>query len=187
VGVLVQCNTGDRQVLRIAGAPVGAALADRYLSCFDPNMPGQTRQPLCPEHAGDAGGETTPDTGSIIILVATDAPLNPSQLNRVARRAPLGLGRLGSYSGNGSGDLVLAFSTAPGVIDVGDRQAEPVAQFPTGQIDPLFKAAVEATEEAIVNALVAARTMTGVNGRRLYGLPHDELTALLRQYGRVAQ
>jgi len=182
VGALVQCNTGDRTVLRIAGVPIGAALAERYLSCFDPDMPGQTRQPLC---RNGEGGEQTADEGSIIIIVATDAPLNPSQLNRVARRAALGLGRLGSYSGNGSGDLMLAFSTGTNVNDVGERQLEPFVQFPTGHIDAVFKATVEATEEAIVNALITARTMTGINGRRLYGLPHTEVIELMRQYGRI--
>jgi len=183
VGVLVQCNTGDRTVLRIAGVPVGEVLADRYLSCYDPSIPGQTRQPLC---RNGAGGEEAADEGSIIIIIATDAPLNPSQLNRVARRASLGLGRLGSYSGNGSGDLILAFSTDANVNDVSDRETRPVVQFPTGRIDPVFKATVEATEEAIVNALVAARTMTGANGRRLYGLPQHEVAELMRRYGRAA-
>jgi len=182
LGVLVQCNTGERTVLRIAGVPVGAELAERYLSCYDPDMPGQTRQPLC---ADGEGGQQSADEGSIIIIVATDAPLNPSQLDRVARRASLGLARLGAYSGNGSGDLILAFSTDENVNDVSDRETQPAVQFPTGRIDAVFKATVEATEEAIVNALVAARTMTGINGRRLYGLPHDEVVKLMRQYGRA--
>jgi len=175
------------------GRPLGAAhcwcaggrgTGERYLSCYDPTMPGQTRQPLCRD---GEGGQQSADEGSIIIIVATDAPLTASQLNRVARRASLGLARLGSYSGNGSGDLIVAFSTDANVNDVSDRAIQLFAPFPTGQIDAVFKATVEATEEAIVNALVAARTMTGINGRRLYGLPHAEVVKLMRQYGRAAR
>ncbi len=154
LGVLVQCNTGARDVLRIAGVPVGQELADSYLACFDPNMEGQTREPLCKDCEG---GEETPDEGSIVIVIGTDAPLTPLQLDRVARRAPLALGRLGSFTGNGSGDLIVSFSTSADVADIGDRSVTPYAHIPTGFMDTIFRATVEATEEAIVNSLVSAR------------------------------
>jgi L-aminopeptidase/D-esterase-like protein len=170
VGVLVQCNTGDRKVLRIAGAPVGAALATRYLPCA----------PKSCAHA-----VPPPDTGSIIIVVATDAPLIPLQLTRVAKRAAMGLARLGSYSGSDSGDLIVAFSNAASNANHPDQTAPvPVAQLANHGIDPLFQGTVEATEEAIVNALVAARDMTGLGGERVFALPHDELRKILKKYGR---
>jgi D-aminopeptidase len=184
VGVLVQCNTGDRTVLRIAGAPVGQELAGRWLPCYVPNLAPPGKQPLC---AGDAkAGKAPGDSGSIIIVVATDAPLIPTQLNRVAKRAALGLGRLGSYSGNSSGDLIVSFTTS-GVANHPDQKApSPIAQIANASIDPLFKGTVEATEEAIVNALIAADTMTGVDGHRYYRLPHAELRELLKRYGRLS-
>ncbi len=169
VGVLVQCNTGDRKVLRIAGAPVGATLAHRYLPC----------------ERAKCATEPPPDQGSIIIVVATDAPLIPKQLDRLARRAAMGLARLGSYSGNDSGDLVVSFSTATANANNPDQTAPvPIAALANHGIDPLFEGTVEATEEAIVNALVAARTMDGANGSRVYALPHGELRAILKTYGR---
>ncbi|KSV75990.1 hypothetical protein N185_16210 [Sinorhizobium sp. GW3] len=184
VGALVQCNTGERSVLRIAGAPVGQELSKKWLPCYAPGQSGEKqREPVC--QADGTGGKPTPDEGSIIIVVATDAPLSAIQLDRVARRAALGLGRLGSFSGNGSGDLIVSFSTASAVNDVSDEEAQAGEVLPTGKIDPVFKATVEATEEAIVNALVAADTMTGANGYTLFGLPHASLTSILGQYGRV--
>ena len=111
VGVLVQCNTGDRKVLRIAGAPVGQAFAKRWLPCFDPKLGRGGSGPLKPCTPEGIAGESPPDQGSIIIVVGTDAPLMPLQLNRVAKRAAMGLARLGSYSGNSSGDLIVSFST----------------------------------------------------------------------------
>lgn len=169
VGVLVQCNTGDRKVLRIAGVPVGAALATRYLPCA----------------LKQCDAVPPPDAGSIIIVVATDAPLIPSQLDRVAKRAAMGLARLGSYSGSDSGDLIVSFSTAAANANHPDQTAPvPVAQLANHGIDPLFEGTVEAAEEAVVNALVAARTMTGLGGERVFALPHDELRAILKKYGR---
>ena len=185
VGVLVQCNTGDRKVLRIAGAPVGQALAKRWLPCFDPHL-AATAGSFQPCTAQGTQGDAPPDQGSIIIIVATDAPLMPVQLNRVAKRAALGLGRLGSYSGNSSGDLILSFSTAPAEVNHEDQEKpSPITPFPNASIDPVFEAAAQATEEAIVNALVAARTMTGVNGTRVFAIPHDELRAILGRYNRL--
>jgi D-aminopeptidase len=184
VGVLVQCNTGDRQTLRIAGAPVGAELSNAWLPCYDPAVSPPDKQPKC---AGNSSaGHSPPDQGSIIIVVATDAPLLPVQLNRVARRAALGLGRLGSYSGNGSGDLIVSFTTATAAANDPDQtHASPIAPLSNDGIDPLFKGVVEATEESVVNALVAARTMTGADGYRFYGLPHAQLRAILKRYGRA--
>jgi D-aminopeptidase len=184
VGVLVQCNTGDRSVLRIAGAPVGQELAGRWLPCYVPNLAPPGKQPLC---AGDAkAGKAPGDSGSIIIVVATDAPLIPTQLNRVAKRAALGLARLGSYSGNSSGDLIVSFTTS-GVANHPEQKApSPIAQIASADIDPLFKGTVEATEEAVVNALIAADTMTGIDGHRYYRLPHAELRELLKRYGRLS-
>lgn len=158
VGVLVQCNYGRRSQLRIAGVPVGK------------EIPGDTVW-------GD-------DVGSIIVVVATDAPLIPTQLKRVARRVSLGLGRDGSYSGDGSGDIFIAFSTANAgaAASKGLRQ---ITMLPNDQIDPIFLATVQATEEAVVNAMVAAETMTGVNGRTVQALPHDRLREILRKYERL--
>jgi D-aminopeptidase len=160
VGVLVQCNYGRRGELRIAGVPVGKEI---------------------PEHP--AYGE---DTGSIIIVIATDAPLIPTQLKRVARRASLGLGRNGSYSGDGSGDIFVAFSTAnPGAAS--PKGIHDIKMLPNDSLDPIFLATVQATEEAIVNAMVAADTMTGIDGHTAIGLPHDKLREVLKKYNRLAK
>jgi D-aminopeptidase len=185
VGVLVQCNTGDRKVLRIAGAPVGQALGKRWLPCFDTKLAAKADGvPACTPDGSK--GVPPPDQGSIIIIVGTDAPLMPKQLDRVAKRAAMGLARLGSYSGNSSGDLILSFSTAPAEVNHEDQEKPgPIEPVANASIDPLFEAATQATEEAIVNALVAAKTMTGVNGRRYFGLPHDELRAILKRYNRL--
>jgi D-aminopeptidase len=166
VGVLVQCNCGRRPQLTIAGVPVGKLIPQSVpYSMFTDGK----------------GVETEGDKGSIIIVVATDAPLLPHQLKRIARRATMGLARTGSTSGNGSGDIFIAFSTANPHAD-----AEPgpnsVLAVSNERINPLFNATVEATEEAIVNAMVAAKTMTGIDGHTVIGLPHDELQKVLRQY-----
>jgi len=188
VAVLVQCNTGDRKVLRIAGAPVGPAFAKRWLPCFDPALGRGGSGPLKPCTPEGIAGESPPDQGSIIIAVATDAPLMPLQLNRVAKRAALGLARLGSYSGNGSGDLIVSFSTRPPEVNHEEQdKPDAIAPIANAHIDRLFEATVQATEEAIVNALVAARTMTGANGARYYGLPHDELRTILKRYNRLEE
>jgi D-aminopeptidase len=188
VGVLVQCNTGDRKVLRIAGAPVGQAFGNRWLPCFDPARGGAGSGPLKPCNADGSNGSPPRDQGSIIIVVATDAPLMPIQLNRVAKRAALGLGRLGSYAGNSSGDLVVTFTTVPAEVNHEDQdKPSPITPLANQSIDPLFQASTEATEEAVVNALVAGRTMDGVNGTRVFGIPHEELRALLKRYNRLEE
>jgi len=185
VGVLAQCNTGDRKVLRIAGAPVGQAFARRWLPCFDPKLSARAGE-LPPCTVDGSNGIAPPDQGSIIIVVGTDAPLMPEQLDRVARRAAMGLARLGSYSGNSSGDLILSFSTATAEVNHEDQdKPSPIMPIANTRIDPIFEATAQATEEAIVNALVAARTMTGVNGNRFFGIPHDELRAILKRYNRI--
>jgi len=168
VGVLVQCNCGRRPQLVIAGVPVGKEIPDGtpYAQLDAP-----------------PGSEAQGDVGSIIIVVATDAPLLPHQLKRVARRAAMGLARTGSTSGNGSGDIFVAFSTAnPGA----DKSPGPntVQTVSTDRISPLFTATVEATEEAIVNAMVAAETMTGRDGHTVNALPHDKLREVLKKYNR---
>ncbi len=159
VGVLVQCNYGLRRTLRVAGVPVGQEI----------------REQLVYEQ----------DTGSIIIVVATDAPLLPHQLKRLARRAALGLARNGSISGNSSGDIFIAFSTA----NAGAAQPTGLPQLtmvPNDRISPLFQATVEATEEAIINALVAAETMTGADDHKVIALPHDRLQKILKKHNRLA-
>ncbi len=164
VGVLVQANYGLRDGLRIAGVPVGQHLREHRIYSEDDPAAG--------------------DTGSIVIVVATDAPLLPHQLKRVARRAALGLGRMGSIAGNGSGDLFLAFSTANAAALRGAPLAQS-ASLGNDFLDPLFAATVQATEEAIVNAMVAARDMQGTAGRYARALPQDALVRLLAQYGRL--
>jgi len=175
VGVLVQCNYGSRPRLSIAGVPVGQEIPD-LVPCYD-SIPGVARGARrC------ADGEK----GSIIIVVATDAPLLPHQLKRIAKRAALGVGRLGGTGGNPSGDIFVAFSTAnPGAAKPDANMT--VTMLPNERIDPLFAATIQATEEAIVNAMVAAETMTGVNGLRVYALPHDRLRAALRKYNRLVE
>jgi L-aminopeptidase/D-esterase-like protein len=165
VGVLVQCNCGSRRQLRIGGVPVGLELTD--------NMP-----------IASIGSPHREDVGSIIIVVATDAPLLSHQTKRLARRATLGLGRTGSVSGDGSGDLFIAFSTAnPNVA--GSKTVANVRMLPNDQLNPLFEAAVQATEEAIINAMLGAETMTGVDGHKVFALPHDGLRATLKKYNRL--
>jgi D-aminopeptidase len=166
VGVLVQCNYGMRQNLRIAGAPVGKEI------------------PEDPAYASAKGSQF--ERGSIIVIVATDAPLLPHQLKRLARRVALGLGREGSISGNGSGDIFLAFSTANPGVARSDGIAD-LKMLPNDRIDPLFAATVQATEEAVVNSMVAAETMTGIENHRVIALPHDRLRAVLKKYNRLIE
>ncbi|MGB7760241.1 MAG: P1 family peptidase [Bryobacteraceae bacterium] len=169
VGVLVQCNCGRRPQLSIAGVPVGREIPQSVpYAEAGPQPPGSAEQG---------------DVGSIIIVVATDAPLLPHQLKRLARRATLGLARTGSSSGNSSGDIFLAFSTAN---HHADRAPGPnsVLTVSNEEISPLFTATVEATEEAIVNAMVGATTMTGRDGHTVIELPHERLIEVLKKFGR---
>ncbi|MFA5897503.1 MAG: P1 family peptidase [Hyphomicrobium sp.] len=165
LGVLVQANYGTRESLTIAGVPVGREIvgAERV----------RGKQPPADRD------------GSIIVIVATDAPLLPHQLERLARRVPMGIARLGGSASNGSGDIFIAFSTAnPGAA--ADTGVTPVTWLPNGDLTPFFEATVEATEEAIVNALVAAETMVGVNGNTAPALPPGQLRAVLAKYNRLA-
>lgn len=167
VGVLVQANFGQREQLQIAGVPVGREITD-----------------LLPEQG--KLGEALPDGNSIIIVVATDAPLLPHQLKRLVKRAALGLGRSGSVAENTSGDIFIAFSTANPTMRLPDKIVN-VQMLPNTLITPLFTATVQATEEAIDNALVAAETMMGINGNKVYALPHDRLRAVLKKCDRLVE
>jgi D-aminopeptidase len=182
VGVLVQCNFGLRRQLRIAGVPVGQEIQDLE-QCYATDGPLGPTAALkrCP------GGQTRDqERGSIIVVIGTNAPLLPHQLRRLARRAALGIGRMGGIAGAGSGDLFLAFSTAkPGAAD--SLGVSSVPMLDDERIDPLYESTVQATEESIVNALLAARTMTGADYLRVPALPHDRLREVLRKYGRLDQ
>jgi L-aminopeptidase/D-esterase-like protein len=166
VGVLVQCNYGRRSNLRIAGVPVGMEISE--------------------DAAYAAAPFDEAERGSIIVVVATDAPLLPQQLKRLARRVSLGLGRDGSISGNGSGDIFIAFSTANPHAE-GGKTVVDVKMLPNDSLDPIFAATVQATEEAIINAMVAAETMTGIENHKVIALPHDKLSAILKKYNRLVE
>jgi L-aminopeptidase/D-esterase-like protein len=165
VGALVQANHGAQHLLTIAGVPVGAELA-------------RTAEP--------GGVQEAIASKSIIIVLATDAPMLPHQLERLARRASLGLARTGSVSANSSGDIFLAFSTA----NPGAASADPLAQvgmISNNEITKLFEAAVQSTDEAIINAMIGAETMTGMNGTTVHAIPHDRVRDILRKYGRLIE
>lgn len=159
LAVLVQANYGVRETLTIAGVPVGEEITDLM-----PKM-------------DDA------ETGSIIVIVACDAPLLPHQLKRIARRVPMGMAKVGAYAGDGSGDIFIAFSTANTVLE--DRPGT-LQMLPNEQMDPLFLATVQATEESILNALTAAETMTGINDNTVYQLPQDRLLSIMKKYNRLS-
>ncbi|MEX0644980.1 MAG: P1 family peptidase [Parvularculaceae bacterium] len=164
VGALVQANYGDRGELRVAGAPVG-----RHI----------TANRAYEEAPAD-------DEGSIIVVIATDAPLIPNELERLAKRASLALGRMGSYAGNGSGDIFIAFSTAP-LTKMEGRDVWNVSALGLDSLNPLFLATVRATEEAIVNAMIAAEDMSGADGHTAKAIDHEALRDVLRQYNRLAE
>jgi L-aminopeptidase/D-esterase-like protein len=167
VGALVQANFGIREQLTIAGVPVGKEIPD-----------GKTYGASARPHHGN-------DVGSIIVVLATNAPLLPHQLKRIARRASMGIARTGGTASNSSGEIFVAFSTANS--GAGSATGVPTLKMiPNDRLTPFFQAAAESTEEAIVNALVAAETMSGVNDRRANALPHDRLVALLAKYNRLA-
>lgn len=167
VGVLVQANFGGREQLTIEGVPVGRELT--Y-----PVPVASNGSPLA-----DDGKE-----GSIIVVIATDAPVSSVQLERIARRAGLGLARTGSTSGNSSGDLFIAFSTANVIPLRGSEKELNIRFLTTDHVEPLFRATVEATEEAILNALTMGKTMEGISGHVAYQLPYDRLSAIMAKYGR---
>ena len=164
VGVLVQANYGARDTLQIAGVPVGKEITDLQRE----------------------RGKPDDGKGSIIVVVATDAPLLPHQLKRIVKRVSLGIGNMGGRGENSSGDIFIAFSTANPEISKTSGLAQ-LAMLPNEAINPLFRATVNATEEAIVNAMIAAETMKGVNGNTAYAIPHDRLREVLRKYNRLVK
>jgi len=166
VGAFAQTNFGKRYQFTVAGVPVGKHITD---------------------HAPWSNGENPfkQDDGSLIVIIATDAPLLPHQLKRLARRASLGMARTGSLGGNGSGDIFLAFSTAnPNAAHGNEKGLAPLQSLSNNFIDPLLVASAYATEEAIINSMIAADDMTGYNGLSIKALPHDELKNVLREYNR---
>lgn len=162
IGALVQANYGDRALLRVDGVPVGREISVEVV---------------------DSARKPPKLDGSIIVILAIDAPLLPIQCRRLAQRATVGLARAGGTGHNGSGDLFLAFSTGND-LPPDARKPLPVQMFPNPQLDALFDAGAEAVEEAILNALVAAETMAGYKGRTAHALPHDRLLAAMAKYGR---
>ncbi len=192
VGVLVQCNYGGD--LRILGVPIRPEITDLRTCTV---LPQPLSRPwtafirpcsISPTTGRGAAGDGRVDDhegrGSIIVVVATDAPLLPHQLERIARRVMLGMGRLGSFAGNSSGDLFLAFSTANAGAAKPDGTPS-LVMLPNDRIDPLFQATIDATEEAVVNAMLTAQTMTGADGIRAFGLPGDRVVAALKKYNRM--
>jgi L-aminopeptidase/D-esterase-like protein len=164
LGVLVQANYGIRRTFTVAGVPVGKEITD-----------------LMPEIDPLKKDE---DRGSIIVIVATDAPLLPHQLKRLARRVPIGISKMGGYAGNSSGDIFIAFSTAnPGAANRVENQL--LEMIPNEEMSPLFEATSQATEESILNALIAAKDMTGKNNTKVYALPQDRLIEILKKYNRI--
>jgi L-aminopeptidase/D-esterase-like protein len=168
VGVLVQANYGLRPQLRVAGAPVGLEIPD-----------------LMPEGRDADDDDGADGDGSIIIVVATDAPVLPHQLKRIAKRASLGLGRNGTIASNGSGDIFIAFSTFHKNIGTEQGGLYDLKMLGNAELNPIFRSTVEASEEAVINAMVAAETMTGKNGTKVYAIPHDRLREALRKFNRL--
>jgi L-aminopeptidase/D-esterase-like protein len=204
VGVLVQCNYGRLPQLRIAGIPVVREMKIQRKRCVQKQLTPPTLDsdgtvaPVCGANVASTAAEPdTRDVGSIIVVVATDAPLTPDQLKRLARRVPLGLGRAGAIEMNGSGDIFLAFSTANVGADEGnsdedaDKPGPPrsvtIQRLISWQLDPLFAAVTQATEEAVDNALIAAKTMIGPNYWVVQALPQDQLKAILRNHNVLTQ
>lgn len=181
VGVLVQCNFGVQPDLRIAGAAVGQELSKRYSPCtVTPSSNDKLR-------ACEARPDDKPGDGSMIVVIATDAPLLPHQLKRLAKRPGHAMGRLGDISRESSGDIFMAFSTANPQLNSMQMEKISVETYPNPLLNPLFEGVVQATEEAILNAMVAAKTMTGRDGHRVYGLPHDEVRAIVSRNGAKPQ
>jgi D-aminopeptidase len=183
VGVLVQCNYGLRRDLRIAGVPVGEEIPDLTPCVASDAAP--TQKPSRPRCGAPSAPRDEPEQGSIIVVVATDAPLLPHQLKRVATRVSLGIGRQGGFGGNGSGDIFIAFSTANPRAWHDDGPVTEVRMVPNDRISPIFQATAQATEAAITNALLAAETMTGADDVRVYAMPVDRMLAAMKKYGRL--
>lgn len=174
IGVLVQANYGARQLFNVAGVPVGREITDLM-----PKPGGQT--------SSLRKSNVSEGDGSIIVVLATDAPLLPHQLKRIAQRIALGVGNVGGRGENSSGDIFIAFSTANAAEIGKDEGIANVQMLPNDRINMLFWATEQATEEAILNALVAADTMTGYKGNTAYALPHDRLREVLKKYNRLQE
>ncbi|MEO8199598.1 MAG: P1 family peptidase [Gemmatimonadota bacterium] len=186
IGVLVQCNYGGN--LTVLGVPITTPPDHQYCRTLPDSAASQAwinRLPPCgtSTHPAPGGGADGRARGSIIVIIATDAPLMPHQLARLARRVGMGLGRLGSYASNFSGDLFLAFSTAN--HNVSQTDTATIATWPNERMDPLFRAVIEATEESVVNAMLAAETMVGADGVRVPGLPGSVVVDALKKAGRM--
>ncbi len=186
VGILVQCNQGARRDLRIAGVPVGEMMPEPAACYADRSIPASARRsgvPWCGEPE-DAGGELSPipeSAGSIIIVLATDAPLLPTQIKRLVTRTTLGLARIGGMGYNGSGDIFIGFTTAN--REAAAERGRPVSleMLPNDALNPFISASVHATEEAILNAMLAAETQTGINGYTVPALPQTRLSEIMRR------
>jgi L-aminopeptidase/D-esterase-like protein len=185
IGVLVQCNYGKRRHLTVVGVPVGEEITDLQActtSDRPPSSPFIKNMPMCTKQG--ASLPSYPEgMGSIIVVVATDAPLLPHQLERIARRVPLGIGKMGGIGEDGSGDLFLAFSTQA-TVPATPGPVATVSTLDNGSMNPLFEATVQATQEATLNAMLAADTTTGADGIRIFALPHDRLMDAMKKYGR---
>lgn len=187
VGVLVQCNQGARADLRIAGVPVGEMMPEPAQCYADRTIPAELRRsgvPWCdgasPEMPDDGLLQPLPESaGSIIIVLATDAPLLPIQIERLVTRTSLGLARIGGMGYNGSGDIFIGFTTANREAAASRSEVAPLEMLPNDRINPLILASVHATEEAILNAMLAAETMTGINGYTVPALPQDRLREIM--------
>ena len=167
VGVFVQANFGRKRNLTIAGVPVGKELMD--------TLNNELKAPPSYRQEGD---------GSIIVVTATDAPLLPHQLKRIAQRVSLGIGLVGGQGTNGSGDIFIAFSTANPTAFQREQFAK-IDELPNELMNPLFEATIQATEEAIINAMVAAETLEGINRNKSYALPHKLVVDILKKYKRI--
>lgn len=185
VGVLVQCNYGVRRDLRIAGVPVGEEIPD-LASCYAVGPEVALDELMARRRCGQPTprNDDAPEQGSIIVVVATDAPLLPHQLKRIATRVSLGIGRQGGFGGNGSGDIFIAFSTA-NPKTWSSETTTTLAMLTNDRISPLFQATAQATEAAITNALLAAETTTGANDLRVFAMPVDRMMAAMRKFGRI--
>ena len=196
VGVLVQCNYGTSDGLRVAGIPVAREMklqkrcVEKKLDPPVLNWDGSPASICDAKVATTADGVRAPEAGSIIVIVATDAPLTPDQLKRLARRVSVGLGRVGAIEGDGSGDIFLAFSVANPNADEGNSTEPPfteanakIERMQSWKMNPMFAAVIQATEESVINAMVAAKTMTGADYWVVPALPHDQLREVLRRHG----
>ena len=199
VGILVQCNYGYSTGLRIAGIPVAREMKLQEPCVAQQSTPavldwdGTVAKVCDPAIATSADGIRAPERGSIIVIVATNAPLTPDQLKRLARRVSVGLGRVGSIEGASSGDIFLAYSTANSGADEGNSSQPPytganasVERMQSWKMNPVFAAVVQATEESVINAIIAAKTMTGADYWVVPALPHDQLNAVLKAHGMLS-